>query len=340
MLGVPEVLNFYFSRIFPIQRTVLRTVRPVAQRITDMPIPTDDVFAAVKALYGQMEGMGPLLQDPGEELDPDRAEPGEDGDQRVAAALHVPEPLRLPGGRGDRQPRAARGGALALLRPLVRASRPGTWPSAARPSTRCPSSRRRSSTARWSGSRCSTCSAREVFGETDPAALLLHATSRSRSRRKGAPTRSTSGCPSRRRTASRSGHGVTSSSSRWTTSAGTWCCPARLAGRSWSAAFKDQRLRVAFGDKEAHEREAWSECGGRVEEGLLPGVGDPGRGGARPRARTPDPPPGARRRSCSSASGSSSACTGTSRSSRRPRAGAAAARFRSSRSCAARNVQM
>ena len=32
MLGVPEVLNFYFSRIFPIQRTVLRTVRPVAQR--------------------------------------------------------------------------------------------------------------------------------------------------------------------------------------------------------------------------------------------------------------------------------------------------------------------
>ena len=64
MLGVPEILNFYFSRIFPIQRTVLRTVRPVAERMTDMPIPSDDVFAAVKALYEQMEGMGPLLQDP------------------------------------------------------------------------------------------------------------------------------------------------------------------------------------------------------------------------------------------------------------------------------------
>jgi arsenite-transporting ATPase len=64
MLGVPDVLNFYFSRIFPIQRTVVRSVRPVAQRITDMPIPSDDVFGAVKALYDQMQGMGPLLQDP------------------------------------------------------------------------------------------------------------------------------------------------------------------------------------------------------------------------------------------------------------------------------------
>jgi arsenite-transporting ATPase len=64
MLGVPEILNFYFTRIFPIQRTVVRTVRPVAQRMTDMPIPSDDVFAAVQALYRELQGMGPLLQDP------------------------------------------------------------------------------------------------------------------------------------------------------------------------------------------------------------------------------------------------------------------------------------
>jgi arsenite-transporting ATPase len=64
MLAVPEVLRFYFSRIFPIQRTVVRTVRPVAQRMTDMPIPGDDVFAAVERVHQQMEGLGPLLQDP------------------------------------------------------------------------------------------------------------------------------------------------------------------------------------------------------------------------------------------------------------------------------------
>jgi arsenite-transporting ATPase len=61
---VPEVLGFYFTRIFPIQRTVARSVRPVAQRLTDLPFPSDDVFSAVKALYQEMEGVGPLLQDP------------------------------------------------------------------------------------------------------------------------------------------------------------------------------------------------------------------------------------------------------------------------------------
>ncbi len=64
MLGVPEILQFYFKRIFPIQRTVLKSVRPVAKRVTDMPLPSDDVLAAVKDVYDELQGMGPLLQDP------------------------------------------------------------------------------------------------------------------------------------------------------------------------------------------------------------------------------------------------------------------------------------
>jgi arsenite-transporting ATPase len=64
MLAVPEVLNFYFTHIFPIERKVVRSVRPVVQRITDLPIPKDDVFGAVKELYHELEGMGPLLKDP------------------------------------------------------------------------------------------------------------------------------------------------------------------------------------------------------------------------------------------------------------------------------------
>jgi len=64
MLAVPEVLGFYFSRIFPLQRTVVKTVRPVAQRVTDLPLPSDAVFGAVKDLYDEMCRMGPMLQDP------------------------------------------------------------------------------------------------------------------------------------------------------------------------------------------------------------------------------------------------------------------------------------
>ena len=64
MLGVPEILNFYFKRIFPIHRTVLKSVRPVAKRMTNMPLPSDDVMKAVKSIYEELEGMGPMLQDP------------------------------------------------------------------------------------------------------------------------------------------------------------------------------------------------------------------------------------------------------------------------------------
>jgi arsenite-transporting ATPase len=64
MLAVPEILKFYLTRVFPIQRTVVRSVRPVVQRMTDLPLPSDDVFGAVQHLLRQLEAMGPLLQDP------------------------------------------------------------------------------------------------------------------------------------------------------------------------------------------------------------------------------------------------------------------------------------
>jgi arsenite-transporting ATPase len=64
MLGVPEILNFYFKRIFPIQKTVLKGVRPVARRMTDLPLPSDGVFNAVESIYKQLSGMAPMLQDP------------------------------------------------------------------------------------------------------------------------------------------------------------------------------------------------------------------------------------------------------------------------------------
>jgi len=63
MLGVPEVLRFYFNRIFPIQRQVVRTVRPVAKRITEMPLPGDDVFGAAQSLHAELVATGELLRD-------------------------------------------------------------------------------------------------------------------------------------------------------------------------------------------------------------------------------------------------------------------------------------
>ena len=64
MLAAPDVLRFYFRKIFPIQRLLARTVRPVAPFITSLPMPEDDVFAAVKRLYERIERLDPLLRDP------------------------------------------------------------------------------------------------------------------------------------------------------------------------------------------------------------------------------------------------------------------------------------
>ncbi len=64
MLAAPDVLRFYFRKIFPVQRLLARTVRPVAPLITSLPLPEDDVFVAIKRLYERIERLDPLLRDP------------------------------------------------------------------------------------------------------------------------------------------------------------------------------------------------------------------------------------------------------------------------------------
>ena len=65
MLGVPEVLNFYFKRIFPMQRTVLKSVRPVAKRMTAMPLPSRRrLRRRCKTLFEETGGHGPPAPGP------------------------------------------------------------------------------------------------------------------------------------------------------------------------------------------------------------------------------------------------------------------------------------
>ena len=64
MLAAPDVLRFYFRKIFPVQRALAKTIRPVAPLVTSLPVPEDDVFAALKRLYERIERLDPLLRDP------------------------------------------------------------------------------------------------------------------------------------------------------------------------------------------------------------------------------------------------------------------------------------
>jgi arsenite-transporting ATPase len=61
LLSLPEVMNWYIERIFPIQRGVTRTIRPVLRRITSMPIAEDTIFGAIERLHRNLDGVRRIL---------------------------------------------------------------------------------------------------------------------------------------------------------------------------------------------------------------------------------------------------------------------------------------
>jgi arsenite-transporting ATPase len=63
LLSLPEVMNWYIERIFPIHRGVTKTIRPVLTRMTTMPIPDERIFAAVERLHRNLEAVRRLLTD-------------------------------------------------------------------------------------------------------------------------------------------------------------------------------------------------------------------------------------------------------------------------------------
>ena len=228
--------------------------------------------------------MGPLLQDPKQSsirivLNPERMVINES--QRLYTYL---EPLRLPRGRGGRQPRAAAGGALALLRQVVR--HPGRPPRGGAQDLRSPALLRGAPLRPRDGrpAAAGASSPRDVFGDRDPTAGLLPREADRGEEGEGRATRSTSACPSRRRTRSRSGRRATSWSSRSIISGATSCCRARwprggcsarpspTSGCGWRSA---TRRSMPRGEK----------AGAASDARLLPGLGDARGGGPRPRRR-------------------------------------------------------
>jgi arsenite-transporting ATPase len=63
MLSFPDILEWYMTRIFHIERTVMRAVRPVAKRVTKMPLPPDEVFSAAERLYHKIDRLKEILTD-------------------------------------------------------------------------------------------------------------------------------------------------------------------------------------------------------------------------------------------------------------------------------------
>jgi arsenite-transporting ATPase len=63
LLSLPEVMNWYIERIFPIHRGVTKTIRPVLTRMTSMPIPDERIFSAVERLHRNLDAVRRMLTD-------------------------------------------------------------------------------------------------------------------------------------------------------------------------------------------------------------------------------------------------------------------------------------
>lgn len=63
LLSLPDVIQWYMERIFPIERRVIGALRPVARRVTSLPLPDDGVYDAVSRFYAKLQGVKAVLTD-------------------------------------------------------------------------------------------------------------------------------------------------------------------------------------------------------------------------------------------------------------------------------------
>ena len=63
-VSMPTTLEWYMKHIFPFQRGLLKAVRPLANRVSPVELPTDSYFANIQELFGKLEGIDELLEDP------------------------------------------------------------------------------------------------------------------------------------------------------------------------------------------------------------------------------------------------------------------------------------
>jgi arsenite-transporting ATPase len=63
LLSLPDIIQWYMERIYPIERRVVGALRPVARRLTSLPLPDDSVYAAVRRFYDKLDGVRSVLTD-------------------------------------------------------------------------------------------------------------------------------------------------------------------------------------------------------------------------------------------------------------------------------------
>ncbi len=62
LLSVPEVAKWYMNRFFGIEKKLLKIVRPIAEPLIDIPLPSEDVLDKVQDLYVKISKVKEILE--------------------------------------------------------------------------------------------------------------------------------------------------------------------------------------------------------------------------------------------------------------------------------------
>ena len=63
LLMFPDAARWWLDKIYPWERKAMKLARPLLQPMIDVPLPSDDVFASIKDLLLDLEGMKKVLVD-------------------------------------------------------------------------------------------------------------------------------------------------------------------------------------------------------------------------------------------------------------------------------------
>lgn len=64
LLALPEALGWYMQRVLPVERRVVKALRPVLSRAAGVPMPSDSVFDAIERLHAELDEVRALLCGP------------------------------------------------------------------------------------------------------------------------------------------------------------------------------------------------------------------------------------------------------------------------------------
>jgi arsenite-transporting ATPase len=63
-ISIPTALEWYIKKLFKMERTIVKYVRPIVERAYDVPLPGDDYFDAIEYLFERLRGVDQILVDP------------------------------------------------------------------------------------------------------------------------------------------------------------------------------------------------------------------------------------------------------------------------------------